>query len=500
MKDERLALLASRYVDGQLTAAEKAELEDLLLHSATARTRFWQETRLHGLLHELEGEVARVDVSPRIRRSAIRVPRQVWWAAGLAASLVLAIRFWPSGAAPREDEPTTAAVAVLAGAIGVQWDGAIHHQGDALSPGRLRFGAGLAQIEFLHGARMLVEGPADLDLLSSSLAYCRRGKLCVEVSEQARGFTVETPQGRVVDKGTSFGLEVTGDVTRVHVLKGEVDTGRRLLREGEGIALTGGGQHQPVAGMSATFVTPVEFDRRAAEETARKSEAWRVSASRLQADADLLLWMDFEMHDVGGRVGCEKVDGRWPGMQALGFRGIGDRVRVNVPTQHQSATLAAWVRVDGLHRVYNSLLMSQAFGPGALHWQINDKGRLISGVGGRNLDETFDFQTPLVFSPERMGRWTHLALVLDAGAKRVTHYVDGVPFSRRENASWFPIRIGEADVGNWSPGTFKNPYPVRHFIGRMDELAVFGRAFSDDEVRALYAAGSTGSRQEERGR
>ena len=50
MNKERLSFLLSAYVDGQLTPAEKKELEEALLSSAACRAQFWRETKLHDQL------------------------------------------------------------------------------------------------------------------------------------------------------------------------------------------------------------------------------------------------------------------------------------------------------------------------------------------------------------------------------------------------------------------------------------------------------------------
>ena len=54
MNDDRLSYLVDRYLDVQLTSAERGELEDVLRRSATSRDQFWKETQLHAQLHEAE--------------------------------------------------------------------------------------------------------------------------------------------------------------------------------------------------------------------------------------------------------------------------------------------------------------------------------------------------------------------------------------------------------------------------------------------------------------
>ena len=81
-------------------------------------------------------------------------------------------------------------------------------------------------------------------------------------------------------------------------------------------------------------------------------------------------------------------------------------------------------------------------------------------------------------------------MVFDAAAHQVTQYVDGMAVSRQKTRFELPLHIGNADLGNWSVGTYASVFPVRHFSGRMDEFSAYGRALSDREIRDLYELGS----------
>ena len=84
-------------------------------------------------------------------------------------------------------------------------------------------GRGLAEIEFDCGARVILQGPAGLRLLSGRSARLLKGKLTARVPARARGFTVLTPHNKVVDLGTEFGLSVDDDgAATVRVFTGEV--------------------------------------------------------------------------------------------------------------------------------------------------------------------------------------------------------------------------------------------------------------------------------------
>lgn len=269
--------------------------------------------------------------------------------------------------------------------------------------------------------------------------------------------------------------------------------------------MTGAGQSPRLPATPVAFPSIADLERRSSEAQRRQLAAWREAARQWNGDPDLLLRFDFEsiaasraLPNLAARresvgdgtiVGCEQTKGRWPGKGALGFHSVSHRVRIHVPGRLRSVTLSAWVRVDGLDRTFNSLVMSQGYDAGAVHWQINQKGVAHVGVRGAHKSSTHDDGTPLVFTPDRFGRWTHLALVFDAAARRVTHFVDGVPASRLEFLAEVPLQIGYADAGSWNVGTHSTIYPVRHFSGRMDELLLFRRALSDAEIEQIYSTG-----------
>src|SRR5262249_23648103 len=127
----------------------------------------------------------------------------------------------PPGPGP---EATDHTVAVLHQVTEARWEntGLPTQAGAPLPPGWLRLKSGLAHIEFYSGAIVILQGPAELQLVSRTEAYCARGKLRVTVPPQAQGFTIRSPQFDVVDRGTEFGLQV-GERTEVHVFQGKVE-------------------------------------------------------------------------------------------------------------------------------------------------------------------------------------------------------------------------------------------------------------------------------------
>jgi hypothetical protein len=538
--------LVEQYLAGKSSEREAAALLSQIENDPTAGHRLLDQVHLHAMLHEIvdtpshqqkhDRQAAAPAVSPVIERvpqaeaSRWRVAR---WAAVAASMLVaVGVTWWttrPSSrsvnviatsSATQPAEAMTASVAVLTRSVNARWrvepgaEAALPRIGAALEPGWLRLEAGLAQIEFFNGAQVVLEGPAELKLVSAAEAYCQVGRLRADVPPQARGFRITTPQVHVVDRGTSFGVDVTPDSARVHVFKGLVElcergestvppsqTTSRELSEGQAAAVGRTGEVRALPVDEAAFATAEEIDRRLDESQRRWLVRWQDASVVANADPTLLVRFDFESAGVADRtlanvaagamgdaavVGCGRSEGRWPGKGALEFRGVGDRVRVEIPDDLQSITYAAWVRVHGLDRSYNSLFMSDAFNAGATHWQILRDGRVRLGIGGGKPQDT---DSQVVFTPERLGQWIHLAVVYDADAGQVTHYVDGRA-ARRAAIQPRKLNVGRAELGNWNPASRADGAPIRHFSGRMDEFSAYARALTDEEIAAMYAVGA----------
>jgi hypothetical protein len=171
----------------------------------------------------------------------------IWGAVAAAAALVLlsvglALRSGPRGgrevtprtiasaptsAKPYPKIPATSGLAVVVKLDGVRWevDDEPHPApGDVLAAGRLRLRSGRATLTFLSGVVLIVEGPADLDLVSADRVFCRHGRLRSRVPEGAEGFVVSAPRSAVLDVGTEFEYDIAADgKARVMVHEGEAE-------------------------------------------------------------------------------------------------------------------------------------------------------------------------------------------------------------------------------------------------------------------------------------
>lgn len=96
--------------------------------------------------------------------------------------------------------------------------------GMRLAPGVLRFETGTLQLQFMSGATMVLEGPAELKIESAKVATLVAGTVKTRVNDRAKGFILNTADAAVVDIGTEFGLRFDDSgQPEVEVMEGEVE-------------------------------------------------------------------------------------------------------------------------------------------------------------------------------------------------------------------------------------------------------------------------------------
>jgi ferric-dicitrate binding protein FerR (iron transport regulator) len=546
--------LVSELTDGTLDQSGRDQLRQLLADDVDARRWYAHWMQLHSLLYldlqypnesvitpalapksslssdEIELELESFCPAKSRRRRRYGLAAAV--VAALAASLLFAA-FGPWSAPQPANEvagnyrPVPEriaafqatdgnAVAVLSRAAAARWaDRAPRDVGSPVGAGKLDLASGIVQLEFLSGASVVVEGPAQLDLLSNKLIVCQRGKLRVYVPTQAKGFMVDAPRHRTVDLGTEFAIEVDADErTEIHVLKGIVEvfalngektaSAPRRLVAGDALRSLPGEGLESIAANARQFVGAEELLALAKQDSADRYRQWRQQSDVLRSDPRILAYFGFENHrpwqrllepsgpfadrlPVGAIVGCRWAEGRWPEKQALEFKSTEDRVRIDVPGEFDSITLACWVRIDGFDRWLSSLLLPDGHNLGEVHWQFTETGQLLLGVKA-DRDQSQEYLSETVLRPVDLGRWIHLACVYDKAAGEVRHYVDGRRVETHAIKLHTPLRFGPSELGNWVPEQFQD-HRIRSLNGRMDEFALLEGCLSDEEINHLFEIG-----------
>jgi hypothetical protein len=83
---------------------------------------------------------------------------------------------------------------------------------------------GIVELCFDNAAKVVIEAPAQFCLLTADQMKLDSGKLYAVVPQSAIGFCVNTPNSRVIDLGTEFGVRTDSEgSTELHVIKGKIN-------------------------------------------------------------------------------------------------------------------------------------------------------------------------------------------------------------------------------------------------------------------------------------
>ena len=540
---ESLESLLEQWTDGSLTTADVEALREMLRKDAKLRDRFvdWQmlgaalsmesDSLPTGMAESRLAEPLRASEKSSVEAGwkfllAITVSIAVVAIAGrwayleaLTERVVSTPEIVDSGPAAIE-EPTSRGIAMVTRLVNADWEqqsSSTIGVGQALEPGTLKLRSGYAQVEFFCGASVILEGPAELELLSPTAARFLSGRLRAQVPPAARGFQIDVDGMKVIDLGTEFGLSVTAVGSDVQVFDGEVRVERdavtsQLVRAGQSFSQKDGVINRMTVAQDE-YTDLAMLDEQARDQNSERLKRWQDFSQRLRQDKRLIAYYALDQpqrwqrtlknsaeatsEDLDGAiVGAKRVAGRWPGKGALELKQPGDRVRVNIPGEFRSLSFACWVRIDSLDRWYNSLFLTDSYQRGEPHWQILDTGQLFFSVrvsrqkGGPEHREVL---SPPFWNPTLSGKWLHLATTYDVDTKTTTHYLNG----RQLIAESIPLhqlvettRIGMASIGNWSmPTRPDSNFAIRNLNGRIDEFAIFSAALSAEEVAEMYESG-----------
>src|SRR6185436_2615376 len=185
-----------------------------------------------------------------------------------------------------------------------------------------------------------------------------------------------------------------------------------------------------------------------------------------------------ELHDLGPSQAW--IPGAVGGALELGFEGWLECPQPDLPRRSSAAlTVAMWVRRAGNPHMNHALAMRPADNGRQNYFYFGFSGdelRVSSSGWGGALGARFP--------REATGRWEHVAFTYDA-EHSVKLFIGGLEVARRTatprmfGAVHQPLRVGAGLVGE------KRARPGQRFEGAIDELLVYERALTGEEIRAL---------------
>jgi len=524
---QRWRQLADAMIRGTATDSDAVELSELLRDDPVAQAEYLSYLKTHAALcWEFRDAAADGAGSPVVPRSSegdppVAARTRTWlpWAATVIAAIVAVAAWLPSNnfrnlfvseksdaetgarlpidTPPADTDEQPVPLAWLVDQAGVVFAEGRGPSGVRFDRGDYQLLEGIVHLRFTNGADLVIQAPAEFEIEDEFRTRLHSGRVRGIVPPAARGFTIETSGVDFEDVGTEFAVNADAKgASAVHVWDGQVNVRRagaddllRSVSAGESVSYRDGELSKgPVLDPSA-FPTPghIGFLRWQEQRPGRLDDAGLIAWFPFDRDSDQsVLTNAVRSSDVlDGRIeGARWVSGRWPGKDALLFDRDDDSVGLTIPGQYDDLTLSFWVKVDRLDYEYNALLNSDGWDLGALHFQIKRTGLAWANVNGKK-------RSPPKFAgdPIKLGRWQHIAGVISRTDDSFRTYVNGELAWEQRARLPNPLVPGACSLGNWM-GVPEKYQPTRRALkGRIDEVAIWNRSLTEQEIKAHYEAG-----------
>jgi hypothetical protein len=459
--------------------------------------------------HAANRSTGRIQRRPAAANAALQFLSYAF-AAGVAACIVITVMLrgdpTPAPLAVAPSPSTSAAVSTIATMANSESATWTTQPGPLTAGVRLHLARGLIELD-LHGkGRLLLDGPADLELTSSTRVVLRNGRLVLNVTPEGHGYQVETPGGTFIDLGTRFGVSVAADgTTEAHVIEGSIsaratNSSNEVVLGRDDAARLQSGRLERIPVDPGAFYTnlPPHGAKAAARIHWRMDEGLGVVARADVRDFEVAN-AELTLKGARGSTLPRWIEGRYG--RALAFDGRGGYAESGFPgiSGPQARTVTSWIRMprdftnkDG----FAIVSWGHPLTTGRCEvWQIslnplpNDGpvGRIRVGTHGGILVGTSDL---------RDDRWHHIAVVMFGGARpdigtHVLVYVDGElePISRRTlqtidtrilddgHSVWVGRNVTHVDETRTNPQGFLR--------GAVDDLSITAAALTQDEIRTL---------------
>lgn len=367
-----------------------------------------------------------------------------------------------------------------------EWGGSLVI-GDLMSPGRYELRHGSSAIEFSNGVQLTVESPATFEIKSVEKVVLHRGKIRANVPEAGHGFLVDTPDVKIRDLGTEFGVDVGGrDQTQVHVFNGEVefyqdhDDEPFLAEEGYAAIWVNGQKIEEFDADENYFLTAQSIG----------FQQWKDYSDIMLNDPSLLAYYDFSSSDseLINRVSDNyhgtinepiRVRGRWLNKAALLFDSSSNWVKVPLPNLNGDFTFQTWVSIDHFDQSIQTILNTKQNHGDLLHWQLDRSGEVHLGVKPRARFEILERNMTV-----GTGDWVQLSVTYHSSDNIIRCYINATCVKETTHELG-ELVLGECMLGAWQ----QNGKMVRGLRGRMDEFSLRQRCLSDQEIAESFKAG-----------
>lgn len=243
--------------DGTLDPVERDDLMALIARSPAAQRTYLSHFEISSMLqaeaaiHAEQGDlpkVVRFDPPSRVFRRSLLAAAALLVLAAAVAALIQVAR-------PEVRELVLTAAPDTRWAVSGKSTEADGHTTSVREGSTLRVTSGTLELRFDSGAKMVVQGPAHVSFPTLSHPVLKSGWLWIDSGESGEKFELSTPDLRIRNLGTRFGVRVPAEgAAEIHLIQGKLEVSSEsapgknleLVPDGSGLAIDPHGEPTPV--------------------------------------------------------------------------------------------------------------------------------------------------------------------------------------------------------------------------------------------------------------
>lgn len=197
---------------------------------------------------------------------------------------------------------------------------------------------------------------------------------------------------------------------------------------------------------------------------------------------------------AGGQLSSHLVESNCKIGKCLWFKGI-EKNYVLVPTSSDftitsAGTIEFWAYPTGKHNLEN---LHMIIGKGEAGWNVNDYNMFLAygdnGFGGSIADgvSSLSYYGPRALRPDYNNRWYYVAFTWDTNSELSKIYLNGELVGTKTTKIIPRNTVTSLSIGSPNNGNNKN-YDGYHYNGYLDEVMLYNRALSAEEVKSHFDA------------
>ena len=515
MSHERLNSLTQQMLQSKLDQTDFEELTQLLNSSEQARETYYSLCETHALLNDQFKQLPCPQSNDLTQKENFKKPLiRFTWIASIAALLITAFILNISSPKPIISSLVQTpfrgqVIAQLEKSIGVEFEYGNRHGKDIPAGVQIEQGSyvleqGIIQLNYENQAQVIIEAPANFLLIDNNTIHCKEGKISVLAPPSAKGFTISTPIGDIVDLGTEFSTWINpNNFVESHVYKGSLqitlqNNQVRELKAGQATRILFE-QNEDNSYENLLFV---DIDLRNDFFIRRLTEP-KSTYSKYPTKLNTAVYFPMEMSSDGQTVSdwsnfknnaqANNLRHRdnllTPGKigNALSLSGANHRGFLYVPdypkTEFNELTVSAWIQARSRPRWATIVKNWGTNAWGQFHFGLNEKGYLDAEF------MTNDHEKVHITAKDKfpLNSWQHVAFVhkgsevilYNNGQVIARGKVNGINSHGQLRSLGIGTKISDQDQGQRSviPG---------HWDGYLDEVAIFNHALSQEQIHDLY--------------